>query len=110
MSATYRSTGHILYRVTSVTGDTTLTAYQGKEFVTVSIGAAATVTLPAISSFVSNQKEYEIVDFAGNAATYNITVAANSGETINGAASTVINTDDGAVSLASLSSTKWRIY
>lgn len=71
----------------------------------------ATEYLPSASgsghSNSSIGETYVITDYYGNAATNNITIVPNGGDTINGASSYVINADYGSVTLHSDGRGKW---
>lgn len=72
--------------------------------VNVNIASAATVDLPAGSA----GQMFRITDSSGAAATNNITIDANGAETINGATTYVINTNNGGVTLA-WNGSEWRV-
>lgn len=95
----------------AITASYTLTSRD--EYVGVKAAAAVTVTLlPAVGGAANTlpkpttAKEIVIKDELGNAATNNITIAAASGETIDGASTTVIATNWGSVRLRS-TGTAW---
>jgi len=70
-------------------------------------GGGDSVTLPAPGSSAGTQ--ITIIDAAGTAGTNNITVLPNAAETINGASSFVMNTNNGAVSFIT-DGTNWNAY
>jgi hypothetical protein len=72
-----------------------------------SLTAPRTVTLP--SAVGLRGKEIQIRDGSGNAATHNITVDGNGSETINGAATFVINSNWGGVMLKS-DGANWKAF
>lgn len=65
------------------------------------LSAGRQVTLPSAVTDVSPGKEYVIKDETGNAGSFNITVAAKAGETIDGAATKVINSAFGVLRIYS---------
>lgn len=68
----------------------------------------ATVNLPEIASFGGNLNvKIWVTDGSGNAATFPITINANAADTINDAASFVINNDDGTVMLTISDKNAW---
>lgn len=77
----------------NVTTDTTLNSFA--RFASVNAGAALTITLPSSPE----TGDYTIFDAVGNAAARNITVVANTGQTIRNAASVVLATNFGMVRL-----------
>lgn len=73
---------------------------------------AITVNLPQINTIGGgdNHKKYFIIDESGDAAANNITISGTGGDTINGAASTLIATNYGSVSLYSDGTSNWVIF
>ncbi len=70
--------------------------------------AAITVTLPLLSTFTFPFGiTYIFHDYAGTAATNNITIAANAANEINNAANVVINTTDGSVMVTASGLLDW---
>lgn len=68
-----------------------------------STAAARTITLPALAS-IPEETVYIVKDESGGASVNNITIDGNASETIDGAATKVINTNYGAVRLMRSSS------
>lgn len=99
-----------LDRGRSVVSDTAYTATMGDSVIAyASITAARAVTLPAASAFPVGQR-LTIVDESGSAsATNTITINRAGADTINGAASQVINQARGYIALVSDGSSKWTI-
>lgn len=62
------------------------------------------ITLPASSNIGAKVWVY---DYQGNSATNNITILANSGDTVDGGASLVVNTNDSYITLYKVSATNW---
>jgi hypothetical protein len=75
------------------TGDCVVQPNDGLIIINKTVGAATVVTLPAAATKVGKVK---IVDFKGDAATNNITVAPNGAETFNGGATSWVISGDGA--------------
>uniref|UniRef100_A0A6C0CLS9 Right handed beta helix domain-containing protein n=1 Tax=viral metagenome TaxID=1070528 RepID=A0A6C0CLS9_9ZZZZ len=69
---------------------------------------AVTLTLPAISTLGTHR--YEIKDEGGNAFTNNITIACDVADTIDGAATGLINANYASVSLYNDGSNAWFVY
>ena len=94
---------NINYRkITSVTA----TLLVDDLFIDVNVANAVTLTLPPSPPIGTN---YIIKDSSGSAGTNNITVSANTGNTIQGAASTSISTDFGLVQIIYDGTSKWLI-
>ena len=74
--------------------------------VDVNVSQATTLTLPKSAPIGTN---YMIKDSSGNANTNNITVSANTGDTIQGSATNVINTNYGLLKLVYDGTNKWLI-
>jgi L-ascorbate metabolism protein UlaG (beta-lactamase superfamily) len=91
-------------RVVTAAGAITVTSTDYCVMVKKTVGAATTVNLPVMSSGES----FVFTDAKGDAATNNITVTPASG-TINGAATYVINTNYGSVSIVGDGGTNWLI-
>lgn len=73
-------------------------------FIGVNVSQATTLTLPLNSPIGTN---YIIKDTSGNASSNNITIAAQSPNTIEGASTTTINTNHGLKKLIYDGSSKW---
>tara|TARA_B000000532_G_C18795833_1_gene374740 strand:+ start:203 stop:586 length:384 start_codon:yes stop_codon:yes gene_type:complete len=94
---------NINYRkITSVTA----TLLVDDLFIDVNVANAVTLTLPPSPPIGTN---YIIKDSSGSAGTNNITVSANTGNTIQGSASTSITTDFGSVQIIYDGTNKWLI-
>ena len=94
---------NINYRkITSVTA----TLLVDDLFIDVNVSNAVTLTLPPSPPIRTN---YIIKDSSGSAGTNNITVSANTGNTIQGSASTSITTDFGSVQIIYDGTNKWLI-
>ena len=94
---------NINYRkITSVTA----TLLVDDLFIDVNVSNAVTLTLPPSPPIGTN---YIIKDSSGSAGTNNITVSANTGNTIQGSASTSISTDFGLVQIIYDGTNKWLI-
>jgi len=94
---------NINYRkITSVTA----TLLVDDLFIDVNVSNAVTLTLPPSPPIGTN---YIIKDSSGSAGTNNITVSANTGNTIQGSASTSITTDFGSVQIIYDGTNKWLI-
>lgn len=94
---------NINYRkITSVTA----TLLVDDLFIDVNVANAVTLTLPPSPPIGTN---YIIKDSSGSAGTNNITVSANTGNTIQGSASTSISTDFGLVQIIYDGTNKWLI-
>ena len=74
--------------------DAPYTARLDDEVIDVNRAGAVTITLPPSASLIKGQR-IVIQDSSGNASTSNITLAADGSDTVNGAASVLINTDYG---------------
>ena len=70
-------------------------------------GSAISIYLPAISAFPAQNVKIYVTDYLGNAANNNITVYAYSGNTINGASSAIVSTDNGFIKLEIGSTNEW---
>ena len=106
LATTSRISSRIVGRTNVVTSNYTLTA--NDEYVGVGVSAPVTITLLPASGGSGGSlpkptasKSVVIKDEFGNAATNNITVTAASGETIDGAATKIINTNYGLLRLRS---------
>ena len=94
---------NINYRkITSVTA----TLLVDDLFIDVNVSNAVTLTLPPSPPIGTN---YIIKDSSGSAGSNNITVSANTGNTIQGSASTSISTDFGLVQIIYDGTNKWLI-
>ena len=94
---------NINYRkITSVTA----TLLVDDLFIDVNVANAVTLTLPPSPPIGTN---YIIKDSSGSAGTNNITVSANTGNTVQGSASTSITTDFGSVQIIYDGTNKWLI-
>ena len=94
---------NINYRkITSVTA----TLLVDDLFIDVNVANAVTLTLPPSPPIGTN---YIIKDSSGSAGTNNITVSANTGNTIQGSANTSISTDFGLVQIIYDGTNKWLI-
>tara|TARA_B100000424_G_scaffold216128_1_gene174124 strand:+ start:186 stop:569 length:384 start_codon:yes stop_codon:yes gene_type:complete len=94
---------NINYRkITSVTA----TLLVDDLFIDVNVSNAVTLTLPPSPPIGTN---YIIKDSSGSAGTNNITVSANTGNTVQGSASTSITTDFGSVQIIYDGTNKWLI-
>ena len=94
---------NINYRkITSVTA----TLLVDDLFIDVNVSNAVTLTLPPSPPIGTY---YIIKDSSGSAGTNNITVSANTGNTIQGSASTSITTDFGSVQIIYDGTNKWLI-
>jgi len=72
------------------------------------ISIAGTITLPSASA--CSNLHLVIKDQGGNCSATNLTIAAASGDRIDGSTTNVINTNYGAKSLYSAGSTNWFVY
>ena len=79
------------------------------QIVQVNTSTAKTIVLPDYSTLKNPQIKLTIVDITGQAATNNITIQVYDADTdtINGATSIVINTNNGSVEISGVSSNKW---
>jgi hypothetical protein len=77
-------------------GDVNVGPYDGIILVNKDTPEATTIDMPAASSKIGSVK---IVDFAGNAGTYNITITPDGSDTINGQSQWVISGDGASVVL-----------
>ena len=94
---------NINYRkITSVTA----TLLVDDLYIDVNVSNAVTLTLPPSPPIGTN---YIIKDSSGSAGTNNITVSANTGNTVQGSASTSITTDFGSVQIIYDGTNKWLI-
>lgn len=102
-------TGLTVHRIT--VADTNYTVQPSDHIIEyATLTAARTVTLPvAGAANVGSGKQFIVKDGTGNAATENITIIPQSGQTIDGAASKVINTAYGVVRVYCTGS-EWLTY
>ena len=95
----YRN-GEIAARTAIAVGDSPYTALAADVVIAVDCsGGPITVNLPTAVGIAG--KSYTVKDESGDAATSNITIDGNGGETIDGALTYVINTDRGEVTIYS---------
>lgn len=118
-TATWQSLANLIqttytYRlITSTTNPQSFTALATDNFISCdSTNGAINLTLPVISSFTGGKKTYIVADEAGvaNNGTRKITIIAAVGNTINGAASAIINSPNGALTFYANTVSKWVVY
>lgn len=105
MEHSFQSELNLTAYATVTTGNLTV-ARERAVFVNKTSGAATTITLPPISAGSTGRRLITVLDQKGDAATNNITVTPNGGDTIMGAASYVIARNYGAVTLVD-NGTEW---
>ena len=76
-------------------------------FLDVSVNQATTLTLPQAPPIGTN---LIIKDSSGSAVTHNITITANTGNTIEGSTNKVINTNYGVLSIIYDGTNKWLTF
>ncbi len=95
------TTSKVIDTVVSVDAATyAVLATDNKILVTYSATGACTVTIPTAEIAVVGRK-LSILDSGGDSSTSNITVATEASETIDGAATATISTDNGSLNLVS---------
>lgn len=92
------------YRLVTAAGAVIGLGSDGDILINKTVPAVTWVTLPAASVAI---RPISVVDYAGNAFTYNITVFPSGSETINGAPSALISQDNGALTFYPIAGTGW---